>query len=137
VVSETGSLRSGTRVLAENVKARIEARLPPWEPTRFRGSRVLRLVIGKMEASVRLLTAELVNRLIGEPGGTRFEKRSGRMNVKASVERGVASGVLDFSSRDLALRILDVAMRGRFDARRRSPESTSRPSGADVWTADT
>jgi hypothetical protein len=117
VVSETGVLRSGTRVLAEDVKARIAARLPAWDPRRFRGSQVLRLVIGQVEASLRLPTAELVNRLIGEPGGTRLEKGSGRMNVKASVERGVASGVLAFSSRDLALRILDVAMRGRFDAR--------------------
>jgi hypothetical protein len=117
LVSRTGVLRSGTRVLAEDVKARIDARFPPWEPTRFRGSQVLRLVIGKADLSVQLPTAELVNRLIGEPAGTTFEKGSGRMNVKASVERGVASGVIDFASRDLALRILDVAMRGRFDAR--------------------
>jgi hypothetical protein len=117
LVSQTGVLRSGTQVLAEDVKVRIGARFPAWEPRRFPGSQVLRLVIGKVEASLRLPTAELLSRLIGEPGGTRLEKGDGRLNVKASVERGVASGVLTFSSRDLALRILDVAMRGRFDAR--------------------
>jgi hypothetical protein len=117
LVSQTGVLRSGSQVLGEDVQARIAARFPAWDPRRFSGSQVLRLVIGKAEASLRLPTAELVNRLIGEPAGTRLEKGSGRMNVKASVERGVASGVIDFASRDLALRILDVAMRGRFDAR--------------------
>ena len=117
LVSRTGVLRSGKQVLGEDVQARIAARFPAWDPRRFRGSQVLRLVIGKAEASLRLPTAEVVNRLIGEPAGTSLEKGSGRMNVKASVERGVASGVIEFSSRDLALRILDVAMRGRFDAR--------------------
>lgn len=117
LVSETGVLRSGMQVLAEDVRARLAARFPMWDPRRISGSQVLRLVIGKAEASLLLPTAELVNRLIGEPAGTRLEKGSGRMNVKASVERGVASGVIDFASRDLALRILDVAMRGRFDAR--------------------
>jgi hypothetical protein len=117
LVSETGVLRSGSQVLGEDVQARIAARLPAWDPRRFPGSQVLRLVIGTAEAGLRLPTAELVNRLIGEPAGTRLEKGSGRMNVKASVERGVASGVIDFASRNLALRILEVAMRGRFDAR--------------------
>jgi hypothetical protein len=117
LVSETGVLRSGTRVLAEEVKTRIAARLPAWDPQRFSGSRVLRLVIGKADASLLLPTAELVNRLIGEPPGTTLEKGTGRLTVKASVERGVASGAVEFSSRDLALRILDVAMRGRFEGR--------------------
>lgn len=117
LVSQTGVLRSGKQVLGEDVQARIAARLPEWDSRRLRGSQVLRLVIGKAEASLRLPTAEVVNRLIGEPAGTRLEKGSGRMNVKSSVERGVASGVIEFSSRDLALRILDVAMRGRFEAR--------------------
>lgn len=117
LVSGTGVLRSGSQVLADDLKARIAARFPSWDPRRFPGSQVLRLVIGNAEANMRLPTAELVSRLIGEPGGTRLEKGDGRMDVKASVERGVASGVLTFSSRDLALRILDVAMRGRFDAR--------------------
>ncbi|MEP6470643.1 MAG: hypothetical protein ABJC28_01410 [Acidobacteriota bacterium] len=115
--SETGELRSGKQVLAEDIRAKLAARLPAWDPRRISGHQVLRLVIGKAEANLQLPTAELVNRLIGEPAGTKLEKGRGRMNVKASVERGVATGVIDFDSRDLALRILDVAMRGRFDAR--------------------
>jgi hypothetical protein len=117
LVSETGVIRSGKEDLAEDVHARLAARFPAWDPHRISGHEVLRLVIGKAEAALQLPTAELVNRLIGEPAGTKLEKGRGRMNVKASVERGVATGVIDFASRDLALRILDVAMRGRFDAR--------------------
>lgn len=115
--SETGVIRSGKEVLAEDVHARFAARFPAWDPRQISGSQVLRLAIGKAEAVLQLPTAEIVNRLIGEPAGTKLEKGRGRMNVKASVERGVATGVIDFASRDLALRILDVAMRGRFDAR--------------------
>ena len=115
--SETGVIRSGKEVLAEDVHARLAARFPAWDPRRISGHEVLRLVMGKAEAELQLPTAELVDRLIGEPAGTKLEKGSGRMNVKASVERGVATGVIDFASSDLALRILDVAMRGRFDAR--------------------
>ncbi len=117
LVSETGVLRSGRQVVSDDVRAKIAARLPAWSPARFRGSQVLRLVIGNAEARLRLPTAELVNRLIGEPAGTRLEKGSGRLNVKAAVERGVASGVIEYSSRNLALSILDVGMRGRFEAR--------------------
>jgi hypothetical protein len=117
LASETGVLRSGNQVLAEDLRAKFAARLPAWDPRQLSGSQVLRLVIGNAEATMGLPTAELVNRLIGEPAGTRLEKGSGRMTVKASVERGVASGVIEYSSRDLALSILDVEMRGRFEAR--------------------
>jgi hypothetical protein len=117
IVSPGGVLRSGTDVLSDDVKAKIAGRFPVWDPQKFRGSRVLRLAIGTADAELHLPTAELVNELIGEPAGTRLEKGSGRMTVKSSVERGVASGVVQFSSRDLALKILDVAMRGRFESR--------------------
>jgi len=117
VVCDSGVLRSGTDVLSDDVKIKIAGRFPVWDPKKFSGSQVLRLAIGTADADLHLPTAELVNELIGEPGGTRLEKGSGRMTVKSSVERGVASGVVQFSSRDLALRILDVAMRGRFEAR--------------------
>ena len=115
--SESGVIRSGKEVLAEDVHASLAARFPAWDPRRISGHEVLRLAIGKAEAALQLPTAEIVNRLIGEPAGTKLEKGRGRLNVKASVERGVATGVIDFASRDLALRILDVEMRGHLDAR--------------------
>ena len=113
--SRSGSLRSGNEVLAEDVQAKIEARIPPWDPLELPGSKVLRVVFGRGEASAQLATAELLNQLLGRPAGTRLEKGGGRINARTSVEGGIAQGAVDFSSRDLALRFLDVAMRGRFD----------------------
>jgi hypothetical protein len=39
------------------------------------------------------------------------------MSVRGSVEEGIAKATIDYASRDLALRVLDVEMRGRFDGR--------------------
>jgi hypothetical protein len=112
-----GTLRSGREVIAADVRATIDARIAPWNPREYPGSKMLRFVFGDAEASGRLDNAEIVNRLIGEPPGTRFERGSGRMSVHGSVEEGVAKATIDYASRDLALRVLDVAMRGRFDGR--------------------
>ena len=62
--------------MSDDVHAKIAARFPAWNPDRFPGSKVLRLVIGNAEATLSLPTAELVNRLIGEPAGTRLEKEA-------------------------------------------------------------
>jgi hypothetical protein len=112
-----GTIRSGKDAIAADVRATFEARIGPWDPQKFPGSKVLRFVGGDAKATARLDDAEVLNRLLGEPAGTRLEKGSGRMNVEASVEKGVAKGSIDYGSRDLALRILDVGMRGRFDGR--------------------
>jgi hypothetical protein len=112
-----GTLRSGPDVIATNVRATIDARIAPWNPREYPGSKMLRFVFGDADASGRLDNAEIVNRLVGEPPGTRFERGSGQMSVRGSVEEGVANGTIEYTSRDLALRVLDVAMRGRFDGR--------------------
>lgn len=112
-----GTVRSGRDVIAADVAATFEARFDSWNPREFRGSKVLAFLFGGAEASARLDDAEVVNRLLGEPAGTRFERGSGRMTVRASVERGIIAGSIAYESRDLALRALDVAMRGRFDGR--------------------
>jgi hypothetical protein len=78
---------------------------------------VLAVLFGDAEASARVDDAEFVNRLLGEPAGTRLERGSGRMTVRASVEKGIIGGSIAYEARDLALRALDVAMRGRFDGR--------------------
>jgi len=117
--TRTGMIRSGNQVLADDLTAKLEARFPSWDVKQLRGNRVLRIVSGKAELSAQLSTAELLDRLLGEPPGTKLEKGSGRMNVRATVESGVAQGDIDYASRDLALRFLDVAMRGRFDGRMR------------------
>jgi hypothetical protein len=112
-----GTIRSGKDAIAADVRATFEARIGPWDPRAFRGSKVLRFVDGDAKATARLDDAEVLNRLLGEPAETRLQKGSGRMNVEASVEKGVAKGAIEYGSRDLALRMLDVAMRGRFDGR--------------------
>lgn len=112
-----GTLRSGRDVIAGDVRATIDARIATWNPREYPGSKMLRFVSGDTEASGRLDDAEIVNRLIGNPPGTRFERGSGRMSVRGSVEEGVAKATIDYASRDLALRVLDVEMRGRFDGR--------------------
>ncbi|HEY6066565.1 MAG TPA: hypothetical protein VIY96_10430, partial [Thermoanaerobaculia bacterium] len=103
--------------VAADMRATIGARIGPWDPEKFPGSKVLGFVDGEAEASARLDDAEVINRLLGEPAGTRLEKGSGRMDIRAAVEKGVAKGAIDYGARDLALRILDVSMRGRFDGR--------------------
>jgi hypothetical protein len=110
-------LRSGRDLIAADVRSTIDARIAPWNPREYPGSKMLRFVSGDAEASGRLDNAEIVNRLIGEPPGTRFERGSGQMSVRGSVEEGTAKATIDYASRDLALRVLDVAMRGRFDGR--------------------
>jgi hypothetical protein len=112
-----GTIHSGKDVIAADVRATFGARIGPWDPKKFPGRRMLRFVDGDAEATARLDDAEVLNRLLGEPAGTRLERGSGRMDVRASVEKGIAKGTIDYGSRDLALRILDVAMRGRFDGR--------------------
>lgn len=112
-----GTVHSGKDVIAADVRATFNARFDPWDPREFPGSKVLRFVFGDAEATARLDDAEVLNRLLGEPPGTRLERGSGRMEVRASVEKGSAKGTIDYGSRDLALRFLDVAMRGRFDGR--------------------
>jgi hypothetical protein len=78
---------------------------------------MLRFLSGEVEAAGQLDDAEILNRLIGEPAATRVEKGRGGMDVRGSVEKGIAKWNITYSSRDLALRVLDVGMRGRFDAR--------------------
>ncbi|HEU5251199.1 MAG TPA: hypothetical protein VFW15_14515 [Thermoanaerobaculia bacterium] len=114
LAARNGTLWSGRDAIARDVRATIETRIGAWDPRAFPGSRMLRFVSGDAEATGRLDDAEILNRLIGEPPGTRFERGSGRMNVNATVEGGVARGTIDYASPDLALRVLDVAMRGRF-----------------------
>lgn len=109
-----GTLWSGKDVIAKDVRVTIETRIGPWDPVEFPGSRMLPFVSGEARAGGRLDDAEILNRLIGEPAGTRFERGSGRMNVSATVEAGIARGTVDYGSPDLALRVLDVAMQGRF-----------------------
>lgn len=112
-----GTLRSGRDVIAEDVRATIGTRIARWHPREYPGSKMLRFVSGDAEATGRLDNAEIVNRLIGEPPGTRFEKGRGQMSVRGSVEEGVARATIDYGSRDLSLRVLDVGMRGRFEGR--------------------
>jgi len=112
-----GTIHSGKDEIASDVRATLEARFDPWDPRGFPGSKVLRFVFGKAEVAARMDDAEVLNHLIGEPPGTRFERGRGRMTVRASVEKGIAKGTIEYGSSDLALRFLDVAMRGRFDGR--------------------
>jgi hypothetical protein len=114
---ENGTVQSGKDVIAADVHAIFNARFDPWDPREFPGSKVLRFAFGDAEVTARMDDAEVLNRLIGEPPGTRFDRGRGRMEVRASVEKGIAKGTIDYGSRDLALRVLDVAMRGRFDGR--------------------
>ena len=113
----SGEIRFGRDVIAADVRATFDARFEPWDPMKFPGSRVLRFASGEAEASARLDNAEVINHLLGDPPGTRLERGTGRLDVRATVEKGVARGTVDYGSRDAALRALDVAMRGRFDAR--------------------
>ncbi|HLN81650.1 MAG TPA: hypothetical protein VK392_10700 [Thermoanaerobaculia bacterium] len=112
-----GTIRSGKDVIAADVAATFDARFDPWNPRELPGSKVLAVLFGGAQATARLDDAEIVNRLLGEPAGTRFERGSGRMTVRASVEGGVVAGSIAYEARDLALRALDVSMRGRFDGR--------------------
>jgi hypothetical protein len=112
-----GTVRSAKDVIAADVAATFEARFDPWNPGELPGSKVLAVLFGEAEASARVDDAEFVNRLLGEPAGTRFEHGSGRMTVRASVEKGIIGGSIAYEARELALRALDVAMRGRFDGR--------------------
>jgi hypothetical protein len=84
--ARNGTLRSGRDVIAGEVRATITTRIAPWNPREYPGSKMLRFVFGDAEASGRLDDAEIVNRLLGAPAGTRFEKGSGRMSVRGSVE---------------------------------------------------
>lgn len=117
LTTEGGRLRTGRDSLAEDVKAAVRCVVDPWNPREFPGSRMLRFVSGEAQATARLADMDLVNRLLGDLAGTRLERGGGALAVRAMVERGVASGSVDLSARRLALRIVDVAFRGRLDAR--------------------
>jgi hypothetical protein len=112
-----GDIHYGRDVIAADVRATFDARFAPWDPIQFPGSKVLRFVSGEAEATARLDDAEVINHLLGEPAGTRIERGRGRLDARASVEKGVARGTIDDGSRDASVRALEVAMRGRFDGR--------------------
>lgn len=112
-----GTVRSANDVIAADVAATLDARFDSWNPRELPGSKVLAVLFGEGQASARVDDAEFVNRLLGEPAGTRFERGSGRMTVRASVEKGIIGGSIAYAAPDLALHALDVAMRGRFDGR--------------------
>lgn len=112
-----GTLRSGKQSLAEDVKAAVRCVVEPWGPRQFPGSRMLRFVSGEAQATARLADMDLLDRLLGDPAGTRLERGRGALAVRATVERGVARGDVDLSAQNVALRIVDVAFRGRLAAR--------------------
>lgn len=127
LATRDGTLRSGKDAIAEDVRATLAATIAPWDPREFPGSRMLRFVDATAEVTARLDDAEIVNRLVGSPAGVRFERGSGGLNVAGNVEKGVARGTVAYGSPDLALRVLDVAMSGRFDGEMRL-------SGIDIRT---
>jgi hypothetical protein len=78
---------------------------------------MLRFVSGEAEATALLPDMDLLDQLLGDLAGTRLETGGGTLAVRGKVERGVAGGSVDLDAPSLALRILDVRFRGRFDAR--------------------
>ncbi len=117
LTTQGGTLRSGKDSRAEDVKASIRGRVDPWGPRQFPGSRMLRFVTGEAQATARLDDMDFVNQLLGDLAGTRLERGGGALALRATVERGVARGSVDLSAERLALRIVDVAFRGRLEAR--------------------
>ena len=117
LTTEGGRLRTGEDSLAEDVKATIRAKVEPWDPREHPGSRMVRFVSGNAEATARLADMDLINRLLGDLAGTRFERGGGALAVRGKVERGVAAGSVDLDAPRLALRIVDVGFRGRLAAR--------------------
>jgi hypothetical protein len=117
LTTEGGTLSTGKDSLAEDVKARVQGRVDPWDPREFPGSRMLRFVSGEAEVTARLPDMDLVNQLLGDLAGTRFDRGGGALAVRGKVERGVAQGSVDLDAPRLALRIVDVAFRGRLAAR--------------------
>lgn len=117
LTTEGGRLRTGQDSLAEDVKAKIRGKVDRWNPRDHPGSRMLRFVSGDAEATARLPGMDLINQLLGDLAGTRFERGGGALAVRGKVERGVADGSVDLDAPRLALRIVDVGFRGRLAAR--------------------
>ncbi len=112
-----GTLRSGEESLAKDVTATLGCVIDAWDPMKFPGSRMLRFVTGEMEARTRLDSPELVQRVLGELGGTKLQTGKGLLAVRGAVEHGVASATVDYAAPDLALRIFDVRLRGKLEGR--------------------
>jgi hypothetical protein len=112
-----GRLRTGDESLAEDVKAKIQGKVEAWHPREHPGKRMLRFITGNAEATARLGSMDLINELLGDLAGTRFERGGGVLGVRGRVERGVANGSIDLDAPKLALRIVDVAFRGKLAAR--------------------
>ena len=113
LTTEGGRLRTGEQSLAEDVKAKIQGKVEPWDPREHPGKRMLRFVTGNAEATARLGSMDLINELLGDLAGTKFERGGGILAVRGRVEKGVASGSVDLDAPRLALRIVDVAFRGK------------------------
>ncbi|HEX9304887.1 MAG TPA: hypothetical protein VGA31_10600 [Thermoanaerobaculia bacterium] len=112
-----GILRSGDESLAKDVTATLGCVIDAWDPMKFPGSRMLRFVTGETEARARLDSPELVQRVLGELGGVKLQTGKGRLAVRGAVEHGVASATVDHSVPDVALRIFEVRLRGKLEAR--------------------
>ncbi len=117
LTTEGGRLRTGEQSLAEDVKAKIQGKVEPWNPREHPGKRMLRFVTGNAEATARLGSMDLINELLGDLAGTQFERGGGVLAARGRVEKGVASGSVDLDAPRLALRIVDVAFRGQLAAR--------------------
>jgi hypothetical protein len=117
LTTREGTLRSGDEYLAKDVTATLGCVIDAWDPEKFPGSRMLRFVTGEMEARARLDSPELVQRALGELGGTKLQTGKGRLAVRGAVEHGVASATVDYSAPDLALRIFDFHLRGKLEGR--------------------
>ncbi|MDQ5856662.1 MAG: hypothetical protein M3542_00065 [Acidobacteriota bacterium] len=117
LTTEGGTLSTGKDSLAEDVKASVRGKVDAWNPREFPGTRMLRFVSGEAQVTARLPDMDLVNQLLGDLAGTRFERGGGALAVRGTVERGVAQGSVDLDAPRLALRIVDVGFRGRLAAR--------------------
>lgn len=110
-----GAHRSGKEEVAAEIRGALGCVVHPWQTRQFPGSKMLRFIQGEARVKGEIRSANFVNRLIGDLPGTRLEKVRGNVTVKAALDGGIGSGEIGLVAPDVALRALDVRLRGKLD----------------------
>lgn len=112
-----GVLRLEGEPVAEEIRGLLGCVFHPWDPRQWPGKKVLKFLTGEGRLEGKLRNVKLVNQAIGDVPGTRLERGSGALRLETVIERGIARGEIGLTAPAVAMKVLDVRLRGRLEGR--------------------
>jgi len=117
---ESGEVCIGRAPVGVSVSGSIDATFEPFEPPKVHGSEVWQKVSGAVELDARFDRLESLAHLVSSTGA-RLEEGAGEATIRASIERGTASGDVRLAVHDGSVRLKKLGLRGDADLRLRIP----------------